>query len=81
MAETKDKPGKPTNTADAQLAKNNAQHAAILAEHKARSKWTPTPTQEENDQVALGVQDVEKKPDGSPVEADAGTAANKAARG
>ena len=51
-----------------QLAKSKEQHDKILAEHKEREKWMPTPTQEENDQAALGVGPVQKKPDGSPVE-------------
>jgi hypothetical protein len=55
------------NTAEAQLAKSNAQKAEVLAAQAEREKWMPTPTQEENDAQAMG-QPVEKKPDGSPVE-------------
>jgi hypothetical protein len=54
--------------AQADLAKSNAQKEKILAENKEREKWMPTPTQAENDAAAMG-QPVEKKPDGSPVEA------------
>jgi hypothetical protein len=61
-----DKAAEP-NTAEAQLAKSNAQRDAILAENKEREKWMPTPTQEENDAAAMGMHP-EKKPDGSPVE-------------
>jgi hypothetical protein len=55
------------NTAEANLAKSNAQKAEVLAAQVEREKWMPTPTQEENDAQAMGMP-VEKKPDGSPVE-------------
>lgn len=54
--------------AQAELAKSKEQHDKILAEHKEREKWMPTPTQEENDQAALGNPVADKKPDGSPIE-------------
>jgi hypothetical protein len=63
MTDTKAAP----TTAEAQLAKSNAQKADVLAQQVAREKWMPTPTQEENDAQAMGMP-VEKKPDGSPVE-------------
>jgi hypothetical protein len=55
------------NTAEAALAKSNAQKAEVLAAQVEREKWMPTPTQEENDAQAMGTP-IEKKPDGSPVE-------------
>jgi hypothetical protein len=55
-------------TAEAQLAKSNAQKAEVLSAQIAREKWMPTPTQEENDLQALGTPPTEKKPDGSPLE-------------
>ena len=63
MTETKAAP----TTAEAQLAKSNAQKAEVLAAQVTREKWMPTPTQEENDAQAMGMP-VEKKPDGSPLE-------------
>ena len=54
--------------AAAELAKSKEQREKILAVHKDMEKWTPTPTQEENDAAAMGTPVEKKKPDGSPVE-------------
>ena len=62
-----DKCSRSTQPQD-QLAKSKEAQTKILAEHKEREKWMPTPTQEENDAAAVGQGPVEKKPDGSPVE-------------
>jgi hypothetical protein len=58
----------PATAGEAQLAKGKEIHDKIIAEHKEREKWMPTPTQEENDRAALGEFVSEKKADGSPVE-------------
>jgi hypothetical protein len=58
----------PNPAAAQELAKSKETRDKILAEHKEREKWMPTPTQAENDAAAMGHPVAEKKPDGSPVE-------------
>lgn len=65
--QTADSQKAAATTAEAQLAKSNAQKADVLAQQVEREKWMPTPTQDENDKAAMG-QASAKKPDGSPVE-------------
>lgn len=54
--------------AKAEQAKAKEAKDKILAIHKEREKWKPTPTQEENDLAVMGQNKLEKEPDGSPEE-------------